>query len=75
MHLDCDYQAHPLEIKVPGIGSSDSTAAAISMCTMKIPLRAIEQTEGPRVSDWALRARGGHEGNAWFALPAPSLTL
>ena len=67
--------------QVPGIGSSitvepnDSTAGSLSPCTTQSPLQS---RKGPRVSywaEWAPKARGEYEIDAWFAPPAPSLIL
>ena len=75
LHLDCDHQARLLEIKGPGTGSSisvepnDSTAGSLSSCIIQSPLQS---RKGPRDSNWALRARRGHKGDAWFAPPLTS---
>ena len=64
--------------QVPGIGSgiavelNVSAVGSLSSCTIQSPLQS---SKGLRVSDWALRARGGYEIDAWFAPPAPSLIL
>ena len=70
LHLDCDHQAHLLEINVPGIGSSipvelnNSTAGSLSLCTIK---GTPQSTKSLPVSNCAANDRRGYEVQEWFA--------